>query len=114
MAAPNSSQLVLETLWSPAKAPCDELVKGVSAGEVVVGSVSVKIMVVVMMTVHCHRGGRQHERKCSRSNQPEFRHDRSPFTADIGAFFAIPNKMRFRNIKRALSASEQNRNRTLD
>jgi hypothetical protein len=71
-------------------------------------------MVVVMMTVHCHRGGRQQKRKCSRSNQPEFRHDRSPFTADIGAFFSIPNKMRFRNIKRALAASEQNLNRTLD
>jgi hypothetical protein len=66
-------------------------VKGVSAGEVAVGSVSVKVMVVVMMTVYCHRGGRQHKQKCSRSDQPEFRHDRSPFTADMGVFFAIPN-----------------------
>src|ERR1700693_1736513 len=90
----------------PPRLPGDELVKGVSAGEVVpvvevIGSVSraevkferVKVIVVVMMTVHCHRGGRQHKRKCSRSNQYEFRPDRSPFTADVGAFFAIPNKM---------------------
>ena len=52
---------------------CDASVKGVSAGEVVpavegVGSVSravviferMKVIVMVMM-VHCHRGGRQHE-----------------------------------------------------
>jgi hypothetical protein len=91
---------------------CEELVKGVSAGEVVpvvevVGSVSraevkferVKVTVVVMMTVHCHRRGRQHKRKCNRSNQSEFCHDRSPFTADIGAFFVIPIKLRFRNFK---------------
>jgi hypothetical protein len=74
----------------------DELVEGVSSGEVVVGSVSMKVMVVVMMAVHCHHGGRQHKQKCSRSNQPEFRHDRSPFTADVGAFFAISSRMRFR------------------
>ena len=102
----------LVCLWSPAKAPCEALVKGVSAGEVVplvevVGSVSraevkferVKVTVVVMMTVHCHRRGRQHKRKCNRSNQSEFCHGRSPFTADIGAFFAIPIKLRFRNFK---------------
>src|SRR5882724_5559805 len=96
----------------PPRLLCDALVKGVSAGEVVpvvevVGSVSraevkferVKVTVVAMMTVHCHRGGRQHKRKCSRSNQSEFRHDRSPFMADIGVFFAIPIKLRFRNFK---------------
>jgi hypothetical protein len=54
------------------------LVECVSAGEVVVDSVSVKVM-VVMMTVHCHRGARQYKRKYSRSDQSEFRHDRSPF-----------------------------------
>ena len=84
----------------------DELVKGVSAGEVVVDTVSVKVM-VVMMTVHCHRGARQYKRKYSRSDQPEFRHDRSPFRADVKAPFTIPNKMRVRNIKRALSGSQQ-------
>jgi hypothetical protein len=68
---------------------------------------SVKVMVVVMMTVHCHRGARQHKRKCSRSDQPEFRHDRSPFMADVKAPFTTPTKMRVRNIKRALSVSEQ-------
>ena len=58
----------------PPRLPYGELVKGVSAGEVVpvvevVGSVSraevkferVKVTVVVMMTVHCHRRGRQHK-----------------------------------------------------
>jgi hypothetical protein len=63
---------------SPARLRCEELVECVSAGEVVVDSVSVKVM-VVMMTVHCHRGAHQYKRKYSRSDQSEFRHDRSPF-----------------------------------
>jgi hypothetical protein len=85
------------------------LAKGVSAAEVVatvevvaaVTRAEVKFervkVIVVMMTVHCHRGGRQHKQECGRSNQSEFRHGRSPFMADIGASFAITNKMRFRN-----------------